>query len=160
MDLARGLLKKSHMASRRVGSALGLVLGGLVLMGGCGGTLSGRDDGGTGPVEKTAMELFDETVVPILKGRCSACHAGTAADPPKFLGSAGEGGYYAALTGGSLVNYAAPASSALLNKGAHAGGGPAFTAGEKSTISAWLSKENEERSGGGTADAGAPDAGP
>jgi mono/diheme cytochrome c family protein len=88
-------------------------------------------------------DLFDRNVLPIVEQRCASCHAGdNVADGPDFMGRA-RANYYDALTGDPRYLSSRPEDSQLIIKGEHTG--PAFTAAEEQTITAWLLKEADER---------------
>jgi hypothetical protein len=124
---------------------------------GCGGSVRERTDGG--PSEKTARDLFDQTVQPLIT-MCAPCHAGSAPLGPGFLGSVSGVNYYDPLVASGHVNFADPASSDILTKGAHSTA-PIFSAAQKAKIITWLDAENEERNGEPPdASVPAPDAAP
>lgn len=91
----------------------------------------------------SARELFDRNVSPILELRCAFCHSGAnVVDGPDFMGAAPID-FYDNLTGDARFVPARPDDSLLLLKGEHTG--PAFTAQEAQTVTAWLLKEADER---------------
>ncbi len=119
---------------------------------GCVGTLTpvdddeAGDDGGGGGGGSVARQMFDEDVVPLLQATCSACHAGTGGVvAPKFLGTAGATGYYAAVVASpTLVGGFNPTAASLLTKGAHSSA-RAWTTAESDTLTMWLLAEADER---------------
>jgi mono/diheme cytochrome c family protein len=125
----------------------------MALLGACVGDIEPPDgddsssDGDPPITGDTARALFDSTVKPLLS-KCAGCHVGPTVDATnKFLGNAGEGGYYTALTNDRAVTGGFIADSAtMLSKGVHASGAaPAWLDDEKNKIIAWLNKEAQER---------------
>jgi hypothetical protein len=107
---------------------------------------------GMGGVTITARDLFDRNVASILQAKCASCHANTAAgDGPDFMGNTpNPTTWYAAMEVRTTVignvpyiQVATPQDSPLISKGEHTG--PALTASERDTVSAWLIKEAQER---------------
>lgn len=139
-------MRNVQKVARRIALALTLSLG---LAGvGCAGEMvplgssgAAGDDDTTTPPPATggnAEATFNTTVKPLL-APCSGCHANAGA--LGFLGAAGESGYYAALTGGDLIDKTAPASSELLTHAHSPAGPPELSAAGKSAIQAWITEE-------------------
>jgi hypothetical protein len=90
-------------------------------------------DGGTGPVGSSEFKL---SVEPILTQRCGGCHATPGGAGPAFLQAKPD-----MLT--TLLSYpgligGTPDLSRIFTKGVHEG--PALTASESTTVSAWITK--------------------
>ncbi len=107
---------------------------------------------GMGGVTITARDLFDRNVAPLLQQKCASCHANTSpGDGPDFMGaSPNPTTWYTAIAAARTVigntpylQVASPQDSPLIAKGEHSG--PAFSASEVATISAFLVKEAQER---------------
>lgn len=96
-----------------------------------------------GGVVLGGSDLFQRNVAPILEQRCAFCHAGNnPADGPDFMGRV-QADYYGAITNDPRFLSARPEDSQLILKGEHTG--PAFTAAEEQTVTAWLLREASER---------------
>ena len=141
-------MRNVQKVARRFALALSLTLGlaavgcngEMVPLGSSGPAASGDDDS-TEPPPATggnAEATFNATVKPLLTA-CAGCHANTGA--LGFLGGTGESGYYAALTGGDVINTTTPASSVLLTHAHSPAGPPELDAAGKSAVSAWITEE-------------------
>jgi hypothetical protein len=126
----------------------------VLMVAGCVGTLEPLDpgEGGGGPDAGggggIARQMFDDEVAPMI-GICAGCHTGPAdavGDTSlNFMGTGGVAGYYAAIVAlPSVTGNFVPASSSLLNKGAHEGV-LAWDATQSDTITMWLLAEAAER---------------
>lgn len=124
------------------------------LLGACVGGIEnpppgGDDDDGPIDTNRTARQIFDTDVLPLLSNKCAACHVGPETTTVNmFLGETGPSGFYAALEKDRAVVGGWVADSAtLLTKPEHAGPQSEWTSGEAAKITAWLNKEATERGG-------------
>ncbi|HTJ44066.1 MAG TPA: hypothetical protein VL463_18295 [Kofleriaceae bacterium] len=109
-----------------------------LLVTGCMGEITnGADGDGTlTPEEQAAKSDFETNVLPMLNGFCGSCHMGMAnvdfMKPEPDVRTR-------MLTWPNLINLDTPASSMLLNKGAHEG--PAFTTDQQALALQWINLE-------------------
>jgi mono/diheme cytochrome c family protein len=143
-------MRNVQKLSRRIALALTLTLGLATI--GCAGEMVPLGSGSTGGDDDSAEQpppppasngggaeaTFNTTVKPLLTA-CAGCHANSGA--LGFLGAAGADGYYAALTGGDIIDTSAPASSVLLTHAHSPAGPPELDAAGKSAVQAWITEE-------------------
>ena len=108
--------------------------------------------GGEGGMSSSggAKAMFVEQVFPAINTACGSCHSGAelAGAAPLFWAASADASY-TAIVGYAPSLIAVPDNSNLVLHGAHTG--PALTAGQMTTVRAWLELEAEERGlvGGG-----------
>ncbi len=127
------LLRHLPMVRLRISAALGLALA----VTGCVGSITGP--GGEGEEDANlaaAKAKFTGDVEPILAGFCGACHTGM---PNIDFMRPNPDIRSAMLAFPGLVDFTAPTSSTLLNKGAHSG--PALTPDQSGVMLDWIELE-------------------
>ena len=136
------------MRPQTFAAALAIALGSAACVGQLntmGDDQSSDDDSST---QSAARRMFEDEVSPMLTTKCAGCHAGPIeAQPLKYLGNEGTGGYYDAVTAEpSVTGGFDPGLANLVNKGEHDNGNaPAWSTDEASTITSWLLAEADER---------------
>jgi hypothetical protein len=107
-------------------------------------------DAGGGPVDPQTRALFDDTVAPVLIGKCTACHGGPGTSPLKFVPTDATALYDTVSSYDVLVGAFDPAAAPLLTRlvpGPHYD--VVYTPEEAAAITAWLDAERAARAGGG-----------
>jgi hypothetical protein len=116
----------------------------MALFGACVGGID-MPPGGDDDTGGNARQMFDQTVLPLMRAKCASCHVGPEVSATNmFLGPDGESSFYTTLVADRAVNGGFdPAAATILLKGAH--DGPAWTTPEADKIAAWLRAEFKVR---------------
>jgi len=143
-QLARGIPKSRremlntlylHLRMVKLTAAAAIAL--VALATGCMSPINGADGDGTlTPQQLAAQTAFESNVLPVMNGFCGSCHASMA--NVDFM-KAQPDVHTRMLTWPKLINLDTPASSLLLNKGAHSG--PALTSDQAAAILDWIKLE-------------------
>ena len=111
----------------------------------------GTGGGATGPAAAEARKLFEDTVYPVISGKCIGCHkAGSpAGNVTAFVAATKTDSYVTAVGYQALVGNWTPAAAPILTKIAGGHQNQSYTQTEKDAITAWLNKELTARATGG-----------
>jgi hypothetical protein len=126
---------------------------------GSGGSSSSNNgspvDGGSNaaPPPTSAKSLFDANVGPILQTKCAAtaCHGGTATNPPPFAAGAATGLYLTVLNYADILlgGFDKTQAQILLKIAPGNHNGCTYSSTDVSNIGGWLDAERAARAGGG-----------